>query len=704
MSFLAPLLLFALPLALLPVVIHLIHLLRRRQVKWAAMMFLLAAQRMNKGLSKLRQYLILLFRMLAVAALIFMIGRPLAGGLLGLTGGAPDSVIILLDRSASMEEQLLATGTGKRTAGLRNLTAAIKDAYGKRSKLVLIDSATLQPVNLENAEALADVPQSGPTDTAADVPSMLQSALDYITTNQTGRTDVWLVSDMRQSDWNARGGRWASLRAAFATLQGVRFQVLAYPETSPSDLGISVERVTRRETNDKAELLLDIRLNSADPAAGPRTVPLRVVVNGVGSTLNAEMKGAQVLLQARAIPIDKATKRGWGRVELPADASPADNVYHFVFDQPAPLKSVIVSDSAEVSGPLTAALTAPLEPGRTYPSSVLPLARAAEISWEDTALIVWQGALPGKDSAVAKQLELHVAAGRTLLFMPPAQPDDTAFMGVNWTPWQSAAGDQPALVEWWRSDAGLLAGTRAGTALPVGETEARRWCGLAGDVVPLARLGGEAGKGLLLAQAARDGGNGAYFLTTLPTVGDSSLARDGVVMFAMLHRALQDGAATLGNARQKSAAVDALGAEPAAWKRLDIENADSVLPVDRPLRAGVLERAAGGSAGSADNNSGAGAATGGTGKDSLLIALNRPPDEDAPQTVGRAVLEELMAGLDWRLLERTLENEKSLTSEIWRTFLLLMAAALVLEALLSMPPRRSLAAPGPGGELKSPAA
>ena len=59
MSFLAPLLLFGLPLALLPVIIHLIHLLRRRQVKWAAMMFLLAAQKMNQGLSKLRQYLIL---------------------------------------------------------------------------------------------------------------------------------------------------------------------------------------------------------------------------------------------------------------------------------------------------------------------------------------------------------------------------------------------------------------------------------------------------------------------------------------------------------------------------------------------------------------------------------------------------------------------------------------------------------------------
>jgi hypothetical protein len=70
MTFLAPALLFALPLAALPVIIHLIHLYRRRQVKWAAMMFLLAAQRMNKGLSRLRQILILALRVLAVAAII----------------------------------------------------------------------------------------------------------------------------------------------------------------------------------------------------------------------------------------------------------------------------------------------------------------------------------------------------------------------------------------------------------------------------------------------------------------------------------------------------------------------------------------------------------------------------------------------------------------------------------------------------------
>lgn len=674
MSFLQPLLLFGLPLALLPVIIHLIHLLRRRQVKWAAMMWLMAAQRMNKGLSRLRQYLILLFRVLAIAAIIFVICRPLAGGLLGLTGGAPDSVIILLDRSASMEEKLLTSGVSKRTAGLRNLTAAIKDAYGTRSKLVLIDSATLQPIPLENADALPVLPQAGSTDTAADIPSLLQGALDYITVNQTGRTDVWLVSDLRQSDWNAGGGRWQALRGAFATLTGVRFQVLAYRETQPSDMGITVEKVTRRETADKAELLLDIRLQRGEPVADKLKVPLRVVVNGVSSTIDAELKGNQALLQAQAIPIDKSTKRGWGRVEITNEfSSPADNAFHFVFDEPPPLKSAIVSDSGEVSGPLMAALTAQADPSRKYEAVVLPAARTAEIEWDETGLIVWQAPLPDKESPAARQLDAHVKAGRTLLFLPPENPDASDFAGVRWTKWEKSP-DKPVLAEWWRSDAGLLAATRAGVALPVGDVEAQRWCGVEGEFVPLARLGDSVGKAPLLVQAARDAGLGVYFLTTLPGPSASSLARDGVVLFAMLHRALNDGAASLGNAQQRLASAKVLGDDPSPWTRLDLDDPASVLTIDRPLRAGVLKKAPAAS-----------------GKPDILTALNRPPGEDAPQVLAKTTLDELFAGLDWRLLERTLENEKSLTSEVWRTFLWIMAAALILEAVLCMPGKRQAA-------------
>jgi len=666
MSFLQPLLLWGLPLAALPVIIHLIHLHRRRTVRWAAMMFLLAAQRMNKGFSRLRQILILAFRVLAVMALVFVVSRPLAGGWLGLTGGAPDTVMILVDRSASMEQQNLATGVSKRATGLRNLAKAIKDTVGTRSRLVLIDSAELKPLPLERADALVDLPQTDATETTADIPAMLQGALDYITRNKTGRTDVWLLSDLQAGDWDAGGGRWEALRGAFASLQGVRFRLLCYPQPALDNLGVTVERVLRHETADKAELLLDIRIaRRGDTRTQPQEIPLRVVVNGVSSVLKVELKENELLLQAQAVPVDKAVKRGWGRIELPADACAADNASHFVFDEPATLRSVIVSDDEEHAGPLKAALSAAADPARKYAATVLATSRAAEIPWDDVALVVWQAPLPKPDDIAARQMQNHVAAARSIIFLPPETSDDTQLFGLRWGNWQRGGG-KPGNVEWWRSDAGLLANTRDGATLPVGETEVLSLCEITGDGVPLARVG--ASHPLLVRSAAERGG-GAYFLGTLPGSSASSLARDGVVMFAMLHRALNDGARGLGKAQQRFCAQGVLGDESAKWRPPGAtEGAPPAIGASLSLRAGVLE--------SGDR----------------LVALNRPPGEDRPQVLAPATLDGLFKGLDYERVEDTLESNRSLTREVWRTFLIAMALFLVGEALLCMPQRRESAA------------
>ena len=663
MTFLQPALLVALPLAALPVVIHFIHLYRRRQVKWAAMIFLLAAQRMNKGLARLRQILILALRVLAVAAILFVITRPLAGGWLGIMGGAPDTVMILLDRSASMEQQNTATGVSKRVAGLRNLAKAITDAVGTRSRLVLIDSALGKPQSLEKADALVDLPQTEATETEADIPALLQGALDYITTNKTGRTDVWLLSDLQRSDWDASSSRWETLRGAFATLPGVRFHLLCYPQPAQDDLAVTVDRVTRRETSGKAELLLDLRLTRHVDHPQPIDVPLRFVIDGTTTTFKATLKENQLVIQAYAIPIDKAAKRGWGRVELPADSYPANNVFYFVFDDPPPLRSVIVSDDETEAGPLKAALSAAADPSRKYESTVFSSRREAEIPWDDAALIVWQAPIPKADDALTHQLQAFVAAGRVLLFLPPDAPDGAEIFGLRWNGWDESAGGKPQTVEWWRNDDDLLANTRDGAALPVGALEVSRRCGIAGEGIPLARV---AGRGTLLMRSTAEQGGNVYFLGTLPGPGASSLARDGVVMFALLHRALNEGARTLGKAQQRIAAASALGSDAAPWRPIQ-EKADAVSSESLPLRAGVV-------------------ASG-----EQIIALNRPPGEDQPETLSATDLNDLFAGLDFRVLTDTLEDERTLTSEVWRTFLIAMALALVGEALLCMPPRRELA-------------
>src|SRR5271155_1869287 len=107
MTFLQPWVLLGLPLVFLPIIIHLLNRLRHRPKPWAAMRFLLSATRSSTSHAKLRQFLILLCRVLAVAMLVLFLARPLAGGWLGWAlSPAPDAILLLLDHSASMETDI----------------------------------------------------------------------------------------------------------------------------------------------------------------------------------------------------------------------------------------------------------------------------------------------------------------------------------------------------------------------------------------------------------------------------------------------------------------------------------------------------------------------------------------------------------------------------------------------------------------------
>ena len=68
---------WGLPLIGLPILIHLINLMRHRRVQWAAMEFLLASQKRHQRSILFKQWLLLLLRMLAVAAVVLMVAQPL---------------------------------------------------------------------------------------------------------------------------------------------------------------------------------------------------------------------------------------------------------------------------------------------------------------------------------------------------------------------------------------------------------------------------------------------------------------------------------------------------------------------------------------------------------------------------------------------------------------------------------------------------
>jgi Aerotolerance regulator N-terminal len=650
MSFLQPMLLAALPLVALPIIIHLINQRRYQTMRWAAMMFLLAANRMSRGYARVRQWLIMAMRMAAVAGLIFAVSRPLSGGWLGMTaGGRPDTTIVVLDRSPSMQQVGADARGSKLETGVRQLVATL-ETLGS-SRWVLIDSNAKRPRELEKIDDLLTTPGASPASASADLPAMLLAALEYGKANKAGRTEIWICSDIRANDWNADSGRWQALRDGFAELpQGVRFHLLAYPQPAPENVSVRVTDVRRQKAGDAAELLVSLRINRERESDDRQSVPVQFEIEGARSEIMVELAGAQAELKDHRIPLEKGRDRGWGRVSIPADANPADNDFWFVFEQPAPRRSIVVVEDAPAARALELAASISPDPLVKCTAEAVSASQLAAVDWDGVSLLLWQAPLP--DAAASKQVQAFVDRGGSVIFFPAHVPGAGDTFGVRWMAWESPKSETP--VESWRGDEDLLAHTASGQPLPVGQLQIRKYCGLSGEVTPLATLRGGAP---LLSRVTTSRG-AAYFCATTPAPADSSLAANGVVFYVLIQRALASGAAALGNTRQLTAG-DAHADNPTLWKR--VAGAREAISTDYAYHRGVYQDG------------------------ERLLAVNRAPGEASAPVLADRRVADLFKGLDFARVDDTAGSLGSLIQEIWRLFLVAMMVAMVAEAALCLP-------------------
>jgi hypothetical protein len=692
MTFLQPWLLLTLPLIALPVIIHLINQQRFQSVEWAAMMFLLSAKALSRGYSRLRQWLIMLLRMLAVAAVILAVSRPLSQGWLAAAGGDRSATsIVLLDRSPSMSQASGAGGESKLLTARRQVAAALETLGA--SRVVLIDSVSCTPHELSSPQALEQVPEAEPAAAAADLPLLLQAACDQIAATKSAAGTIWICSDQRANDWKLADAAWPAIRETLAKMpQSVRLTLLAYPDPAADNLAVRVVQAVLEPRGKAWELLLDIAIRrQAD--TGPARVPVQIELGPARSTVEIELTGRETVLARHAIPIDAAAlsnaaattdvaggdqaaaqANGWGRVAIPADANPADNDFYFVFGTPSVRRTLVVMEDSQAADRevpeadqqtrRTLELIAGIPPDKALKANVETVTAEAVVTMplDDVALVLWQAALPEADAA--ETVSRFVARGGEVIFLPPESPTTTAFGGIAWKTWEEHS--PPLRPVSWRADEGLLAATLTGAALPVGDLEIRRTCGIVGDGTPLAVL--PDGRPLLM-RAASDRG-GVSFLATTPSLRDSDLAANGVVLYAIVQRAIDAGLAAVGNARQVDAGDHVLSTAAARQR-------------NRPSAAGRDEwrQIAGPPASSTEPSFHAGVFA----SQGRLLAVNRPAAEDVAEVVDDRQIETLFQGLAFNRFEQKAGVLDSIVQEVWRLFLIAVLVALVVEALLCLP-------------------
>src|SRR4051812_10912631 len=323
MTFLQPYILWGLPLLLIPVIIHLINRLRHRPQPWGAMRFLRTASRSSISQAKLRQFLVLLFRVLAVIALVIFISRPLAGGWVGWAlSPAPEVILLVLDRSASMETQAGRGEKNCREQALQLWSDTLRQFQGS-SRFVLIDNVAKNAVELPGISALKEPSFTGPTDTRADIPSMVQGAYNYMLQSRSGAAEIWIASDMQASNWKAGDAQWQKIVQEFNALpQKVRFRLLSFESPARNNVSVSLVEAVRRSRNQQSAL--EVTLDFQQTGSGKEPLILRPSINGAESQITIEMTG-QSLRWRNSFPLGNAAGAGFGSFQLASDANLRDN-------------------------------------------------------------------------------------------------------------------------------------------------------------------------------------------------------------------------------------------------------------------------------------------------------------------------------------------------------------------------------------------
>ena len=650
MTFLQPLILWGLPLVLLPVIIHLINRMRHRPRQWAAMQFLLAATRSSTSHAKLRNLLIMLMRILAVLALLIFLARPLVGGWMGWAlAAAPDTILLLVDRSASMESRVADADESRREYALRMLADAAGE-FEHASHLVLLDSATRQASELPSAASLLEWPDTKQTDTAADLPAMLQTALDWLIENKAGTAEIWIASDLQASNWQPDDPRWETLITAFDSLpQKVRVRLLATTQESPGNASISIAQLSRQQASGKGEVRLAVDLNRSQANAGTATITR--TLNDVATELEARVTGQSTRWRHRFAVGDQAG--GWGKLELPADGNPRDNITYYRYSDDHPPAGLVVTESA--LGPLwQAAASVAGQAGRTPAKRYAP-GDVTPADLRDATLVVWQAPLP--EGEMANALRRFADEGGRVVFFPPGQPSTARFAGLGWGEKQTS-DDTGFAVGRWDEDQGPLANTDEGLLLPLAKLGVRQRQLVVGQAAVLAAF--DDAKALLVRQALGQGE--VYFCTTLPLLAWSEMG-DGLMVVPMLQRLL-----AAGSRRLQRDSVAECGQVSAGDLQLEWTSAETGLRGDVRTQAGVYKNG-----------------------DRWLL-VNRPAAEDEFERVEDSAVAGLFGSLPFQLFQAQ-RDDTALQGEIWRLFLFLMLLALLVEAWLVRPSSMAEAAP-----------
>jgi hypothetical protein len=351
-------------LALVPLLIHLINLMRRRRVQWAAMDFLLRSYKKHRKWIWLKQLLLLLMRMAAVALIVAMVAQWITKKQwLAIFGATSTHHFVLLDDSYSMSERFAGSTAFDKAKQALGEIASQAIGQDSQQKFTLIrfsraeaaadldetdaDATRLTDFNAEIVDANFDVlveekrRQMEVTELAVGPRESLVALNQLLDQNTDENNLIYLLSDFRDKEWATPNELKNLIQEVDKSAAEIQF-VTCIEDAQPN---LTLVEVKPEQGTRAAGVPLFINLsvrNNGDAAAPKVAVKVRthfydpdVVVSSDPGTLEPKIDEPPTVLIDEIPPGETATRRvqvyfprpGPHVVEaiLPDDSVAADN-------------------------------------------------------------------------------------------------------------------------------------------------------------------------------------------------------------------------------------------------------------------------------------------------------------------------------------------------------------------------------------------
>jgi hypothetical protein len=406
MQFVNPLFLIALTALIIPILIHLFNFRQYKKVWFTNVAFLREIQQETKKQSRLKQFLILLSRMLAIAALVFAFSQPYipAPGQLRKNVGKK-AVSIYIDNSFSMET--MAT-EGKLIDLAKNKAVEIASAYapsdlfqlmtndfeGKMHRftdrdqfLKLVDEVQVSPVTRNLADVV--VRQN-------DLRKEVSDAL----------MDSWVISDFQKSTHALTGLKPdTAIQWFLAPVEASKISNL-YIDSIYFESPVHQEGQTVR---------LHVRITNAgtDPL---EKVPVKLVINGTQKTVSNFAVGPGATTEVIMPYTENQAGIQFGQVEITDYPLVHDDIFYFSYHIRKAVQVLCINQT--IPNPYLNAL---FSNDSTIAFKNTSFNQTAYSELFTRSLIVLNG-LEDISSGLSQELSRFVENGGHLVVFPPPKP------------------------------------------------------------------------------------------------------------------------------------------------------------------------------------------------------------------------------------------------------------------------------------------